>query len=224
MRKVSPGETILPRMTAQWFNHTIRPVTKPLTSPQKITRDKDILACSYTGSEVSQYDPVALLTTVNKIGTTSDARTEKNWVIAQKALGTDDSGVCVINGITWANVSIVQPYHEYVTIVDDILVSSCYGKAKLLVANDGTPSLISLGVGFPKTGLAKITTGIPAGNATTPGSGTGVLVEINAAGDYVETAIPLTILNTQLLATEVGIVHFKEWSGRLIVDVSPCEV
>lgn len=227
IKQVKAGDPLLPSLTAEWFNQTIRQQPPPGNPPERKGLGWGQLACTYLGEAVDQFGLVALHGTLNQIGQCDDVVNEKNWVVTQKALGVDDSSVCVINGLTWAKVHIRRSYHRYATWESGIgLVSSCYGKAELIAPNnDGSNlHLIMIGAGIPMTGIALTEDPIPAGTSIKPGQGSGALLEMNNADEYDVPAVPtsITLFNSQPQPTSIGIVHFKEWCGRAFVDVSPC--
>jgi hypothetical protein len=157
MRTVSPGEPILPALTAQWYNHTIKPhPTPPQKRPQPHRHQNEILAKFVPGggfTEATRFDPVAITGFIDTSYTERICNVDKsslneyNWIIPQATMRDGQlSQPCVYTGLTFANVNIINSQHQFVTLNSGTktLETADYGKGLLLKANPTGPSLISI--------------------------------------------------------------------------------
>lgn len=157
MRTVSPGEPILPALTAQWYNHTVKPhPSTPQGRPQPHRHQNEILAKFVPGSgftEAARFDPVAITGVIDTnyiervCSVNKSSLDEYNWIIPQATMRDGQlSQPCVYAGLTFANVNIINSQHRFVTLNSDTktLETADYGKALLLKGNSDGPSLISI--------------------------------------------------------------------------------
>lgn len=152
--KVNKGDPILPNMSAEWYNDTIRePTSNPKTHPQREHRGHTIPTFVTAAREA--FDPVVITgvkyppNDVNKRrpALTANAGSSGNWgVVQEPADGLSDiTRDVILWGITWANVTINGLSDPLVDLVDGVLESGDEGKARLLYANASGPSMILLG-------------------------------------------------------------------------------
>jgi len=230
MKNVTPGEPILPQMTAKWFNSTLQKTKRTGLSSQTFFEDKDIILGYNESSAVVEYlDPIAVFRRNNNdelVYTNSILRgdpDEYNWGVCLQKFRSLSTGDVALAGVTLANVEIRKDYHKYVTIKGTKLVSSCYGKGQLVVANDEGPSLITIGTSPLGNGIAFIEEEVPKRVGMQMGSIVGKYVDIDDLGKLVLTEDDVTIWNMQVLPANNGYIQWKEVCGKKLVDVSPCE-
>ena len=128
-RKVSPGEKILPHMTASWFNSTLNKpqVPKPPRPADLHLHNEDHAVFVPSGAHLtaSKFTPVAPVDLVDdtdeyivRAATVDVASlTKENWVVTQQDVDEDTLNTTVVYfGLTYADVNITDPYHKYVTL------------------------------------------------------------------------------------------------------------
>lgn len=160
MRSVSPGEPILPALTAEWYNHTIKQHPPPPgNGPQTHRHQNRILAKLNNASQVvDRFTPVGIVGPVNdrKVEhvcyVNKSVLDEYNWIIPQAAMNsTHPTQECVYFGVTFASVLIRNAYHRYVTLDGGTnqLVSSDYGKGMFVqpISVNAQPQVILITIG-----------------------------------------------------------------------------
>lgn len=237
MRTVSPGEPILPALTAEWYNHTVKPHhSPPQGRPQPHRHQNEILAKFIPGggyTEATRFDPVAIagfidtnyierICSVNK-----SSLNEYNWIIPQATMRDGQlSQPCVYAGLTFANVDIISDHHKFVTLNSDTktLETADYGKALLLKGNPDGPSLISIETLPISSYLLKTTSTISARSGTTLGSGDCIIC-IRDGSTIIETAEAITAYNSQNgdPIPSGKYVQAKMWQGVPLIDVVECD-
>lgn len=241
MREVTPGEDILPHLTAQWYNKTVRPPERRTgvgdVKPEIINPNHIYAQWAGIGDPAGYLDPVYVdaLTPEKWIQNTNQLSIkvldpslegwsiEWQWGIAHCNFNKVKQGPVAIWGITLANVNIVSLNHQYVNYIDGELRSHPYGKATILVPNENGPSLISIGNRTPASGIAFTEDPIPGRVSDEPGVGTGLYVDVEINHpNFTITTIELSLLNSQTEETTPGYVQWKESNGSYFVDVSPC--
>lgn len=239
-RKVSPGEKIIPHMTASWFNSTLNKpqVPKPPrpTDLRLHNEDHAVFVPSIDNPTADRFTPVAPLDKIDsdypqeivRAATVDvDSLTRENWVVTQQdvAEGYADTTV-VYFGLTYAKVDIADSDHLYVDLDTSTLelVSSNSGKGLILIPG-GTYSLIAIGV-LPVTAwIGRTTSSISARSSLQLGSGTVDLYTTNSTGLMSFSGESLTVYNTQLESIPSGqVVQMKNWMGLPVVDVGPCTI
>lgn len=231
MRDVTVGEPLLPRLTAPWYNNTLRKSRTTGLSPLNFTDHQNVLlGHNDTSSTINYLDPIGISSlndesekVHNNVILTEEVD-EYNWAICHQKFFPGNIGPIAAGGITLANVEIKQDYHKYVNIEDDKCVSACYGKAQLLAANENGPSLIYLGVRTLAQGVAFTQSRVPARDGVQMGSVIANVVESDPDGILTITDEQIVLWNMQPEAANNGFVQWKEFCGLKVVDVSPCEV
>jgi len=159
-RQVATGESILPHMTANWFNKTLQQnKNSPPQGKRELRNHNEDLATFLPTDKcttVERFCPVGVVGRTDEYGTrvsrtqfvALEALTPYNWIIAQATMtGNIPTQRCVYSGITWAKVTILDPNHKYVTLDDEqgiSLVSSDSGRGQLLQVG-AEYSLINIG-------------------------------------------------------------------------------
>lgn len=147
MKPVAKGEPLLPALTAEWYNHTLRPHTTTPREKRGRRRDVDELVAQFlpgSTTEINRFDPVGLETRVDTISDyasrihycSAEALTKYNWIIPQlKMTEATPTQPCVYFGVTYANVLITNSSHKFVDLDEDTkkLVSSNSGRGQILV-------------------------------------------------------------------------------------------
>lgn len=229
-RTVTPGESILPHLTADTWNRLNR--RKPQLGQQvpPTEEHQNIVTGIYKGAgNLNPWEAVGINAAYKAGNPTAtnprytDQITEYNWAITREALSPDKPCEAVVWGVVRAYVTIIQSWHQYVTYLDGGLVSANWGKGQLLVAStDANPSLICIGQRVQANGIAYASEAFEARDGVTCPSQVCSLVDLDNTGKFIETGITLTLYNTQPNIAQGGFVQFKEWAGKYILDVSPC--
>lgn len=146
-RRVTPGEPILPHMTAKWFNKTLQePQQKPLPPGKEERRHNETKATFVPTTEYPVAERFTAVAPVGRVDTygnrveraqyvNKEDLTKYNWIVTQLKMAagylTQD---CVYSGITYAKVNIIDEDHKYVDLNLDTLEleSSDTGKGVLL--------------------------------------------------------------------------------------------
>jgi hypothetical protein len=157
-RRVTPGEPILPHMTAKWFNKTLQdPQQKPLP-PGKEERKHNETKATFIPTELCakalRFTAVAPVGRVDTYGNRVEraqyvdkgSLTKYNWMITQLEMAqgflTQD---CVYAGITYAKVNILSSTHKYVDLNLETLELESSNSGKGLLLDVGSEySLISI--------------------------------------------------------------------------------
>ena len=232
MKAVSPGEPILDRLTAQWFNNTLGINGNAPTPPRE---DQPGLTGLYSGvNRVDTYSGLiidSLLSdqkpdfVVNLLETTEQK--VNRWVVGQQSANPGQTIEYIESGLTLARVEILNTAHTHVTysVANERLESSFTGRGLLVAKTDGPLHLISLSpITLPAIGIAYTGSHIPARSGARCGSRTCILSYVTEAGDICDTGVTETIWNSQTQEAFPGYIQFKEMYGKLFVDVSPCPV
>jgi len=169
---VQPGEKIIPKITADWFNSTLA-VPERGKHPARHSRLQPVegeMRCPYIGKkDIKRFQPAGVVQITSptndeeRIPKISDPIDEYNWVVLQEdALVTPSpQGFCVsltvITGLTRAWVTKLDDDHKFVTYDVDTqkLVTSDAGKAVLLKHETDSPSLITIET-FSSSGMEVI--------------------------------------------------------------------
>jgi len=154
---VSPGDPLLPSLTAPWYNSTL-----PKNDPQAkgrsnifLPREGELLGIA-KDSDGTRFNPVAVTTLGNEeeyhvrtpYVSTADLD-QHNWIIPQEDLVEGGAVMCVVFGLTRAWVSTTRASDNCVIYdpVSSTLITAKEGKAQILVKGGSSfPSLINIGV------------------------------------------------------------------------------
>jgi len=184
-KQVSPGQPILPALTAAWYNKSIKEPPKSPPPSRKDGRHHNEDMATFIPSEeypvVERFCPVGIVEKTDTIGNYAsrtqfvslDNITPYNWVIAQATMKEGMlSQPCVYSGITWAKVEIRSESDRFVNLNTTTLEleSDAVGKGIILLPGDEY-SLISI-EGFHTTPALFFTPsgGIPGRSGTTLGT------------------------------------------------------
>lgn len=237
MRTVSPGEPILPALTAEWYNHTVKPhPSPPQGRPQPHRHQNEILAKFVPGggfTEAARFDPVALNGSIDPnymeraCYATKQNMDNFNWVIPQATMRSGQlTQPCVYAGLTYANVTITDINHRYVWLngLTLQLESGYWGKALLLTQNFDGPSLISISQPATTGWILKTMEPITAGSVSQLGSGLCRIYDVTVVGSLHLTDITITAFNSQPQVIPEGLnVQAKAVNGMPVIDVVPCD-
>lgn len=242
MKPVAKGQPILPALTSEWYNHTIKPRIVPKPPPRKKGRkpgheDLAVFIPSETYPTVARFEAVGVESptdTYSSAATRVDRNTfvskealnQYNWVVAQLPMSeTSKSQPVVYFGVTYAKVNVIDESHKFVKLNEDTLEleTANYGKGMLLYAG-ASYSLICLGP-YIETGYVGITTTAISGRSGMQlGSGYFQLLTVDSTGLMSVTCEIRQGFNTQLEEIVSGqLVQAKNWLGLPLLDVIPCE-
>jgi len=150
---VQPGQPILPSMTAEWYNQTLKRTPGGGTRGQRGgPLPPGTLDCVVDGGTPVRFEAIALNSAESNNNIEYTPRVsiaglaEHNWGVVQTAAG-DTIEVCFF-GLCLATVTQVSTSHLFVTYStsNSRLETDDKGKAHLLWYNSSGPSLISIGV------------------------------------------------------------------------------
>ena len=228
LEPVQPGDKLLPRLSAQWFNGTLESIRGERQRPKnkKRVRHHNELYC-YVNSDVSRYSAAGLISvkegpSVSRLPIIEGDHehiTPSNWVIPQETKRAGEICLCVVMGITRAFVEINEGLiHSGVTWGDGLdpgLKTAHIGKGTFLGAvtpNDqgwafGELALINIGVmnrASRVTGL--LVSAMPAVSG---------LYDINTVkgidGEYQSLLGNLSVHNTHEFEADEGALVRAEW-------------
>jgi hypothetical protein len=156
MKPVAAGEPILPHLTAAWYNNTLRKKRNP--PPRKGAGGFSLgpfeLLCAFDSpsSSVDRFNPVAVASVSNPIKKHCILTTncnEYNWIIPQAKIVGKRGGKCIVSGPTFANVTVLDTEHKYVTYDDysNTLVTANRGKASILIGDTLGVKTIFINIG-----------------------------------------------------------------------------
>jgi len=149
---VQKGEPLLPRLTADWYNSTLKETSVDAqdNNLEKRLREGE-LRCVCTDGTTERYKPVALTglaaeeDKLSRIPNIDDTSTDEyNWVIPQEDLVKDGTILCVVTGLTRAWVTRNSIDDKFVTYKNGQLETAASGKALLLAYSSSEPSLITI--------------------------------------------------------------------------------
>ena len=136
LKPVQPGEPIRPALTAEWYNHTIKPHPTPKPSPRKQGRERhgEDFSTFVPTSECSIAYRFTAVAPINRIGEGYDDYTQRNFHVNKEGLDKYNWAVCqqdmkagaltqkvVYAGPTFAKVTVTDPEHRFVDLNLDTL-------------------------------------------------------------------------------------------------------
>ena len=146
-KRVTPGEPILPHLTARWFNKTLQDNPTP-PSPRKEDRQhhnetKATFLPTEDCAKALRFTAVAPVGRVDTYGNRveraqyvdKESLNKYNWIVTQLDMAEGYlTQNCVYSGLTYAKVNIIDAAHKYVDLNLDTLEleSSDVGKGALL--------------------------------------------------------------------------------------------
>lgn len=153
MRPVTPGDPIGPALTADWYNHTLKPSPENLAATKRPIRHNDIIfAKNVSGEVIPVYEPVVITDLITprpgKIIVEVDKPVSDSapFAVTLKQFAVNGSGKIQVDGVALANISDVPALEEtYVeTTIAGALRPATAGPARLLFYNASGPSIVSL--------------------------------------------------------------------------------
>lgn len=153
MKKVVPGESILPALTAAWYNQTLPQKGHVGKGPSSFHGEMTFRVYLEGGSDIPRFNAVGLSSKIGEDITTnfkvSLASTNKyNWVVVQGELNeAAEVQPAVYFGTTFANVTIRDVNHRYVNWIDNKLQSDNEGRGQILIGAGTGDHLIYINIG-----------------------------------------------------------------------------
>lgn len=164
---VKPGDPILPKITAAWFNKLETLHRKQgVRNLSNSTNNSTILVAGATNTDI--WKPVILGEAVLQanssgivISQASFAPSEDCWAVMQEPLIASQLGIALISGITWINMGNHYPGNRYINLEDGVFVFSNRGKATVITSyidedTNDTWALCVLGTRTQRPGIVDI--------------------------------------------------------------------
>lgn len=218
-QSVTKGEPLLPRMTADWFNSTLKQ-DKDHRDGMGISLPREgECYCKVEGATaVSRFNPAAVTNLVSDAGgveripiIAGTGMNEFNWVIPQE--NAQQNGVCltVVEGITKAYVTQISSAHTSVFYnrATSRLETARDGKAHILVygGSSAVPSLITVG---RQTQCIRIVGKVTGGlNGTITNAVVGTLRGVNMSASFLGSSI--TAYNIHAFTADPNAIVRAEW-------------
>ena len=145
MKPVTPGDPIGPALTAQWYNHTLRPFPEQKPPPKvKNTDGSVILAKNISGERIGIWEPV-VITDFSTVGNSTKivAKVErpvaggdglgKPFALTLQTLKINGSGKIQVAGVAIGNILWPPSVEEeYVDVFSSVLAPATAGAGKIL--------------------------------------------------------------------------------------------
>lgn len=221
LSRVSPGEPLRPKFTAEWYNHTIQP-HNPSSQKRggkhfhRVLREGE-LYCLAEDSTTERFNPVFITGYANtdidgpRIPTiASTPEDEHDWVIPQSDMKEDGLILTVVSGLTkaWVQTRSVDDKCVVYNPSKQVLETAKEGKAQMLVRGDSQfPSLINIGVQSQVIRIVGTLSGALIGTPSFASIGNlrGVNFFANALG------ASISALNIHEFEADAGAVVRAEW-------------
>lgn len=163
-KPVVPGQPIVPAMTAQWYNNTLRKPSKPSLQKKRGEKHHNEHVATFQPSEnypiAERFTPVAIVDRIDTYGkrierahyVDKESLNQSNWIIPQAEMSASHkTQPCVYAGLTYAKVTIRNPLDKYVNLnpATKTLQSDIVGKGLILTRGEEY-SLISVETYVPE--------------------------------------------------------------------------
>lgn len=153
MKKVVPGESILPALTASWYNQTLPQKGHVGKGASSFHGEMTFRVYLEGGSDIPRFNAVGLSSKIGNDITTnfkvnSSSTNKYNWVVVQGELNeAAEVQPAVYFGTTFANVTIRDVNHRYVNWIDNKLQSDNEGRGQILIGAGTGDHLIYINIG-----------------------------------------------------------------------------
>lgn len=153
MKKVVPGESILPALTAAWYNQTLPQKGHVGKGSSSFHGEMTFRVYLEGGSDVPRFNAVGLSSKIGEDITTNfkvnlSSTNKYNWVVVQGELNEAvEVQPAVYFGTTFANVTIRDVNHRYVNWIDNKLQSDNEGRGQILIGAGTGDHLIYINIG-----------------------------------------------------------------------------